>query len=404
MPTTLIGRLVLFDLLKITLLTLVALSGLFVMAGAMIEADKFGLEPTRVAALIPLLIPPTLPYTLPTSVLFACTFVYGRLSSHQEILALKAGGVHVIHVMIPALLVGAACSAVGMYLTDRFIPECQNRMHEQVMEDIEGHVFAYLRQTGMIVDPTIPYEIYVKDVRDDRLIQAVFKQRGEGGRYDLVAMAEEATLNVVPAGYSQAAHHPAEPMIEIRLLNSVAKSRTAQGHMQNQVYQMPLPAQLRGEGKSKTLTLTQCAANSKDYLRKESEADFYIASSGLMNTLNGELVPFCQVLPINRAYADRQASKATEMWLEIHTRLSHSTAALLFACLGCPIGILFQRKDFLQTFFVCFLPIITVFYPSLILAQNVVKEGYAPPSYTTWAPTLVMFVVGLVLIRRVLRH
>lgn len=403
MPTTLIGRLVLFELIKVLVLTVVALSGLFVLVGAMVEADKFGLDPGRILVMIPLLVPPTLPYTLPTSVLFACTYVYGRLSSNQEILAMRAGGIHLIHVILPAFFVGGASAAIGIGMTDRFIPECQNQMHSQVMQDVEGHVFSYLRQTGMIVDPSIPYEIYVKDVRDDRLIQTVFKQRGEGGRYDLIAMADEATLDVVPASHFLSPES-AEPMIEIRLLNSVAKSRAAQGHMQNQVYRMPLPALLRGEGKSKTLTFAQCVENSTDYIRKEQEADFFIATTGLMNALKGDFQPYCQVLPTNRDYAERQSLKSREMWIEIHTRLSHSAAALLFACLGCPMGILFQRKDFLQTFFVCFLPIITIFYPSLILAQNVVKEDRAPPGLAVWIPTLVLFFAGAFLIRQVLRR
>lgn len=49
--------------------------------------------------------------------------------------------------------------------------------------------------------------------------------------------------------------------------------------------------------------------------------------------------------------------------------------SLLFVILGAPVGILFARRDFLSAFMTCFLPIIGIYYPLMLMGQNLSKEG-----------------------------
>src|SRR5437870_11063517 len=113
---------ILMDLLRVFLLALVALTGLILLAGVISEAMKNGLSPAQIIAIIPLLLPSLLPYTVPTTTLFATCMVYGRLSADNEILAMKAAGVHIIHVVWPALLLGAVTSLVTMFCFLDIIP------------------------------------------------------------------------------------------------------------------------------------------------------------------------------------------------------------------------------------------------------------------------------------------
>jgi lipopolysaccharide export system permease protein len=400
LPNTLIGRVVLWDVAKIALLTLVGVSGVFVLAGAVLEAHKLHLEPARIVKILPLLIPPTIPYALPTAVLFACTFVYARLSANQEIVALKACGVHVAHALLPSLLLSLLAAGAGVYLTDRFIPACQLEMRKVVMDDLEANIFAYLKQQGMIADPKFPCEIYVDEVRDGRLINAVFKQRGQDGRYDLVAKAEEATLSVVPAAFPDSA----EPQIEVRLFNSVAWSKSAQGHWSDQTYRMPIPGLVKADLGPASLSFAQCFDAAVEYRKKAQDADFFLAAAAAMCALQGDFVPLAQILPTNRVYAERQTRRADEAAVEVHVRLAQSTAPIVFALLGAPLGVLLRRRDFLQIFFVSFLPVILIFYPSLVLARNLVKEGFATPLAAVWSPSLLLCVVALPLWRQVVRR
>ena len=52
--------------------------------------------------------------------------------------------------------------------------------------------------------------------------------------------------------------------------------------------------------------------------------------------------------------------------------------SLLFVILGAPVGILFAKRDFLSAFISCFVPIITLYYPLMLLGVNLGKEGMMP--------------------------
>lgn len=403
MPTTLIGRIVLLDLVKVTLLATTAISALLVGGGAMVEANKLGLDPTRVLRLLPLLLPPTLPYTLPVSLLFATTFVYSRLSANQEIVALKAGGVHAMRILAPGISLALLVSGGGIYLSDQFIPQCHQTMNRMIMEDLESSIYSYLKQTGSIARPDFPYEIFVQDVRNERLVHATFKHRANDGRYDFVAQAEEATLEVVQPAVG--ASESTDPVVNIRLINHVVLSKEGRGRFQDQTYQMPMPQEFATrELKSDTLTSSECRIQAREHLRQSNLADFDLAIMGAWGSLQGDNTRFAGMMSGNRVFSERQARKSREMYGETHSRWAQSFAALGFVLLGGPVGILFQRRDFLQTFFVCFLPIVLIYYPAMVLAQNLIKEGIAPPSWSTWTPVVVLILVSFPLLRRVIRH
>src|SRR6478735_4639474 len=107
---------ILWELVKVFLMSLVGITGILLMAGIVAEASQQGLSPSQIFAAIPLLIPSTLPYTIPATTLFATCVVYGRLAADNEILALKACGVNVIHVVKPGLILGMAASGTTMCL------------------------------------------------------------------------------------------------------------------------------------------------------------------------------------------------------------------------------------------------------------------------------------------------
>src|SRR5437763_12820639 len=95
---SLLHRMILLELAKVFLLSLLGITGLLLMAGIVAEASQQGLGPAQILQIIPLIIPSTLPYTIPATTLFATCVVYGRLAHDNEILAIKAAGVNILKV------------------------------------------------------------------------------------------------------------------------------------------------------------------------------------------------------------------------------------------------------------------------------------------------------------------
>ena len=77
---------------------------------------------------------------------------------------------------------------------------------------------------------------------------------------------------------------------------------------------------------------------------------------------------------------------------------------LCFVLIGCPVAIWFQRRDYLSNFVTCFLPIVVVNYPLMMLAIHLGKDGRLDPDLGVWLGNLVLGTAGLALLRYVARH
>ncbi|HVL13640.1 MAG TPA: LptF/LptG family permease, partial [Gemmata sp.] len=96
MPGTTLNRLIFWELVKVFLLSLGTVTGLVVTAVLIQQAMLMGLSLWQALGAIHLFVPNTLPYTIPATTLFASCVVYGRLSHDNEVVAIKAAGVHLI--------------------------------------------------------------------------------------------------------------------------------------------------------------------------------------------------------------------------------------------------------------------------------------------------------------------
>src|SRR5262249_28218291 len=138
---SILHRTILWELVRVFLLSLLGITGMLLMAGIVAEATQHGLSPTQILSVIPLLVPSTLPYTIPPTTLFATCVVYGRLAHDNEILAIKAAGINILSVIWPATLLGLAMTALTVYLYYETIPTTHFMMRSMVLEDIEEFLY-----------------------------------------------------------------------------------------------------------------------------------------------------------------------------------------------------------------------------------------------------------------------
>src|SRR5262245_50059466 len=178
---TILHRMIFGELVRVFLLALVTLTGLFLLGGLVSEATQRGLSPAQVLTVIPLLVPNTLPYTVPATCLFAACVVYGRLSHDNEITAVKAAGVHLGRLVAPGVLLGIVMATCTFGLYFQFIPATHQALRTQVLGDVEELLYTLLKKQGCIRHPKMPYSMWVRQVQGRRLVDAIFKQRVEKG-------------------------------------------------------------------------------------------------------------------------------------------------------------------------------------------------------------------------------
>src|SRR5688500_3209887 len=146
MPGTTLNRLIFWELVKVFLMSLGTVTGLLVTVPLFQQASQMGLSLSQVIEAIPLFVPNMLPYTIPATTLFASCVVYGRLSHDNEVVAIKAAGVHLATILTPALPLGAiaTCATASLYHT--VIPWSQQLFYQRIAGDPEELVYNMLRR------------------------------------------------------------------------------------------------------------------------------------------------------------------------------------------------------------------------------------------------------------------
>ena len=143
---SILNRMIFWELVKVFLLSLGSLTGMFLMAVVIQEGSRLGLGMWQLLGIIPLFIPNLLPYTIPATTLFASCVVYGRLAHDNEVIAIKSAGVRLYRIIAPAVLLGCITTAITAGLYHTVIPRSQQLLQQSVLKDPEEVLYNLLKR------------------------------------------------------------------------------------------------------------------------------------------------------------------------------------------------------------------------------------------------------------------
>jgi len=103
------------------------------------------------------------------------------------------------------------------------------------------------------------------------------------------------------------------------------------------------------------------------------------------------------------AQAVQHTNRLTRIIMEPWRRWANGFSCLCFVLVGAPMAIRMRNADFLTSFFLCFLPILVVYYPIFMMGVSRVKAGAFPPP-AVWAGNVLITLWGLWLLRSVIRR
>ncbi|MDB5309261.1 MAG: LptF/LptG family permease [Gemmataceae bacterium] len=409
-----LNRTIFSELVKVFLMALGALTGLFLLAGLIQQASQLGLSPMQVLTVIPLFVPSTLPYTIPATTLFASCVVYGRLAHDNEVVAVKAAGVHLFTILKPALALGVATTAVTAWLYYSVIPETQQQFQREILKDPEEMMYNQLRRERCFKPTNFPYAIYVRDVQGRRLLDMVLKQRAKarnpqsgaevmtGTGYETVLWTREARLRI----------DVAEGKLYIDPDRFVIYNHNTHGVSQRTgPLQLDLPDALTAaEGRNRPMSLPwdglgpRIVELEQDRADKEAKrADAWEKTARLPES-DFKRTAQAQQDGHYKAQIENVTRMIRNVEAEYYMRPALAAGCLVFALIGCPVGIWANRADYLSTFVICFLPSMFVYYPLLLAGSNMGKDGKLPLGLGCWAANIVVGAAGLVLTWRLLRR
>ncbi len=400
-----LNRMIFWELVRVFLLSLGALTGLVLVVMSVQQAAQLGLSLAQLIRSIPLLVPSILPIAIPATTLFSACVVYGRLAHDNEVIALKAAGVHLFGIVKPTILLGVLATGTTAALYHTTIPRTQQMFYGQILADPEEVLYNMIRRDRRLVHQSLPYVLFARDVQGKRLIDVVVKRKRKDAKpgespYDFVARMHEAQLRVDADSGTMS-------IVPDRF---VLDGANANGSSASTEFKMDLPDSVSGkDARLRISALTwdelpdriAAVRAERDELIKQRDAyqaeveksyDIKVRTQG-MDELKGL-----------KFGIDAKTRQVRNLEAEVHARPALAVSCLVFALIGCPVGIWANRADYLSTFVVCFIPTLLVYYPLLLAGSDVGKTGKVPLWLGCWSADIVMGAVGVLLMWRLLRR
>jgi lipopolysaccharide export system permease protein len=391
-----ISRYVLWELLQVFLVALMALTLFMLVVGLVREAQQQGLGLVQILMLVPYVLPEAMRFAVPGTMLFAVASVFGRMSAANEVVALKAAGISPLAVIWPAAALALVVSFVSVWLNDVAVSWGRDGVRRVVVNSVEQIIYGRLRQQRSYSTPQV--SINVKAVDGRRLIRPTLSfQSGAGGQPATVSAAE-AELRANAANGTL-----------------VVTFRDGTLHMGDYtasfpdtiVREVPLDAVSRKSATSTSpseIAMAQFATARAEQLGKIDRVEQLAAGKTAMNMLEGRM-DMTAPMHVNyeREVLKNERGRLFRIIMEPWRRWANGFSCLCFVLVGAPMAIRMRNADFLTSFFLCFLPILIIYYPLFMLGVDQAKRGSVPP-VAVWMGNVLITLWGWWLLRGVVRQ
>lgn len=377
MTRSVIQRALVFELAKVFGMALVVFTFFVLFFFVFKELSDSNLAPRHIWPLLPYLMPHVLRNAALGASLFATCFVYGRMAADNEVMALKAAGIHPLKLLTPALVLGLGCSAASVWLYD--LGEGWGR------EGIYQTCVRYADQVGC--------EMLRKE-RSARFGRVTITVQDVAGSYleqPVVWLdeAERAEPVCITAGSGSLKLNTDKLSLTLYETNFSAGSRVAGSWPDSMAFDVELPV----ERDIRIVTLPILAERQR------------LVDTLARLTFQAAMMP--QSDPAHRemlsARLDMEVAKFRRLHTMFHHKLANSYCFLLFAMVGAALAVLLRTANFLSTFFLCFTPLMLLYNPLMVLGKRLAFSGAIPPG-GVWICNLVVGLIGTWLVRRVVRH
>jgi lipopolysaccharide export system permease protein len=305
-----------------------------------------GVNITTVGRAFLLMIPVFLGYTIPIACLISVIFAFSRFSADNEIIAMRASGIHLGRLLNPLIVLGIIASLILVVLNERIIPYAH---HEQrrVLKNLGAENPAALLEAGMFIHAFQGQILFIHKIDGNKMANiTIYQPQPDGPTRTIIARRGEFTP--VPGG----------TQIKLKLMDGTSDEPS-----------------LENPGNFYKL-------NFKDYfmtldLSKENKEIEKKPQSMTLKELKTEM-----------AKLDRLLVDTVQLQTEYFRKIAWSFSPLIFILIGFPLAVITNRREksaniVLAIF--CF----AFYYLISLGCEALSKKGIAPPGLIMWIPNLI---------------
>lgn len=315
-----------------------------------------GVDFKDIVLLIAYSCPPFLTFTLPMAFLLSTVVVLGRLSSENEILALKASGVNLMYLFVPISMLGIAVFFAG-FLNNSLLLSKSSDAFRNTLANIAKKGISIEDKEGIFNDAIPGVVIYIDKVDTHNKVLSgiiISDDRDEGVRQTVAA--QKGTVNIDTSSLD----------LSFKLKN---------GSLQRWEKQEDAYRSLSFKDYTFSLNLSNVLPN-KEWRKRPFEMD---------------------INELRKAFTAAKGESRYEFAVEMYKKISVPFSIVAFVLLTVPLGI--KRKTEGKFSGVVYSLLIFICYYILsAIMENIGRVYEAPPVLVCFAPNVLFSAAGLYLI------
>lgn len=345
------------------LLTLGLLSFVMIVVGNLKKiADLVinkGVDILSVAKLFLLMTPYMITYALPISILVATLMSLGRLSSDNEIIAIRSSGINLFKLILPLITMGLILSLALVLFNDRAASYAHFQYRKTLIQiGVKNPTAAF--EEGVFINSFQKYIlfIYKVDQKHNRLLNVrIYEPQGED-RPTRTIVAKAGEFITVPE----------KNTVKLKLMDGT--SDEPDPNNPTNFYKL----------------------NFKTYFMNLNLAD--AQKTGKIEKKEKEMT--IQELRSEVKRLKSQNINPGPLYVEIHEKITLAFSCLIFVLMGAPLAIITRRREKSINIGIAIL-IIVVYYPLLIGCESLGMEGVINPVLAMWLPNIIFGTLGAAL-------
>ena len=341
---------------------------LFILGRGLIQMADFIFNKSVDVILVMKLLLYSLPFMLifiiPMSVLIASLLMFRRLSTDNEILAIRASGISLGKVTAPLFALVFILSLLTLILSDKLASQTHYN-YRVLLTKIGLENPAAALEEGTFIKKFKNFVIFIYEI-DKNKLKGIRIYQPQEGRAARTIVAQKGELISIPE----------QGVIKLKLVHGTSdepdpKDPTKLYKLNFKTYDLPLNiSEIKDSG-----TLGK---KPKDMTIRELEAE--------IDRLGEE--------GIKATYA---------LTTEIHNKIAMALSCLTFLLVGIPLGITIKRSDKSMSFGLG-LVVLTAYWTLLIGGKALAQKGLAPPFISMEFSNLAIGLAGFLLFRRMVKN
>jgi lipopolysaccharide export system permease protein len=378
-------RYVVWEVLKFFVAALAALTILFTLVIGIQKGLQLGLPPVVMLRIMPFMLPEMLGITIPVAMLFAVSSVFGRMTGANEIVAIKSLGISPMTLIWPIVVFASFLSLGTVYMYELAATWCKPNVMRIFFESTEEVAYSMLQANHSYCGPrdAPQLSIIVKQVDQRSLVQPTITIFGPPRAVLRADRAELATDLQAREPQLKITCYNAE--IEVEGLGSLCSAE-------------PI-------SRSVPIVVPERPPYHRDWMAMREipkSVDELQTRLRQLESLRGAQKALGDA-PSDDEAIKRCRENIYRLQAEPYRRWSNGFTCLCFAMVGIPVAMFWRYAEVLTNFFICFLPILAVYYPLLLFSENLATSGKWPP-IIFWMGNAVLLAASIVLLRRIIRH